>query len=49
MDDIISTTTGQQKARAETEKNTKIKDLQKIEDSKLLLKTEKKKIKELLK
>ncbi len=29
--------------RAETEKNIKIKDLQKIEDLKLLFKTEKKK------
>ena len=49
LDDIISTNTGQQKARAETEKTTKSNQLQKIEELKLLLKTEKKRIKELLK
>jgi hypothetical protein len=49
LDDIISTATGPQKGRAETEKTTKSDQLQKIEDLKLLLKTEKKRIKDLLK
>ena len=49
LDEIIATKTGPQQARAETEKITKSNQLKKIDDLKLLLKTEKKRIKELLK
>ena len=49
LDDIIAKESGAKQARAETEKITRNKELQKIEDLKLLLKTEKKRIKELLK
>ena len=49
LDEIIATKTGPQQARAETEIITKSNQLKKIDDLKLLLKTEKKRIKELLK
>ena len=48
LDDIIATKTGQQQARAETEKITRNNDLKKIEDLFNKLKQEKKRIKKLL-
>jgi len=49
LDDIISTKTGTKKTRAETEKLTKSNDLTKIGDLYNKMKSEKKRIKELLK
>ena len=48
LDDIIATKTGNPHARAETEKITKSNRLKKIEDLKLLLKTEKKELRNYL-
>jgi hypothetical protein len=49
LDEIIATKTGQQQARAETERITRNNDLKKIEDLFNKLKQEKKRIKKLLK
>ena len=49
LDDIIAKETGQKQARAETEKITKSKQLKTIEDLYNKMKSEKKRIKELLK
>ena len=49
LDDIIATTTGAPQARAETEKITKSNQLKKIEDLYNKMKSEKKRIKDLLK
>jgi hypothetical protein len=49
LDDIISTKTGTKKTRAETEKLTKSNDLTKIGDLYNKMKSEKKRIKDLLK
>ena len=49
LDDIIATKSGQKKTRAETEKITKSKDLKKIETLYNKMKSEKKRIKDLLK
>ena len=49
LDTIISTKTGTKQQRAEIEKADKIKEITKLEDLQTLLKTEKKRIKKLLK
>ena len=49
LDTIISTKTGTKQQRAELEKADKIKEITKLEDLQTLLKSEKKRIKELLK
>jgi L-fucose mutarotase/ribose pyranase (RbsD/FucU family) len=49
LDTIISTKTGTKQQRAELEKADKIKEITKLEDLQTLLKTEKKRIKKLLK
>ena len=49
LDTIISTKTGTKQQRAEIEKADKIKEITKLEDLQTLLKSEKKRIKELLK
>ena len=49
LDNIIATKTGNKQQRAELEKADKIKEITKLEDLQTLLKSEKKRIKELLK
>ena len=49
LDDIIAKETGQKQARAETEKITKSNQVKKIEDLYNKMKSEKKRIKDLLK
>jgi hypothetical protein len=49
LDDIIATKSGQRKTRAETEKIAKSNDLKKIEELIVKMKSEKKRIKNLLK
>ena len=49
LDEIIDSKTGSKKTRAENEKTTKLDDLKKIEDLYNKMKSEKKRIKDLLK
>jgi hypothetical protein len=49
LDNIIATKTGNKQQRAELEKADKIKEITKLEDLQTLLKSEKKRIKDLLK
>ena len=49
LDDIIGKETGQQKQRAENEKRDKLNEIKKIEDLYKKMKSEKKRIKDLLK